>query len=69
MCKNPYDCMYAAYGGSQTRTDMVHGRVGSRFTSGGSLVESPAPIAPEPVDEAPEIVEDAETASVIPITR
>ncbi len=44
MCGSEYDDQYAAFGGSQARADMTHGRVGSRF--GGFEVSGDVP--PEP---------------------
>ena len=53
MCQSSFDDQYAAYGGSQARADMNHGRVGSRF---GSL-EVSGEVPPEPTD-APEVLDD-----------
>ena len=41
MCKNPYDCEFAAYGGVHQRTDYRNGRVASRF--------DPAPTVDGPI--------------------
>ena len=49
MCQNKFDDQYAAYGGSQTRSDMTYGRVGSRF---GSMDVS-GDVPPEPGHEIP----------------
>lgn len=44
-CSTPYDCHYAAYGGSNPRGDRVHGRVGSAFR------DAAVSIAPEEIFE------------------
>ena len=41
MCAGPFDCHYAAYGGSTPRTDMINGRVGSAFNDAGVLQAAP----------------------------
>ena len=42
LCANVDDCNYAAHGGRWQRTDMSHGRVGSRFAPAGQIVEPAA---------------------------
>ena len=37
MCAGPFDCHYAAYGGSTPRGDMINGRVGSAFNNAGLM--------------------------------
>jgi hypothetical protein len=61
MCASPFDCQYVAYGGVRERTDMIHGRVGSRFDPAPEInhvrpeQQSPTPAGPqEPAAAAPE---------------
>lgn len=37
VCAGPFDCHYAAYGGSTPRGDMINGRVGSAFNNAGLM--------------------------------
>lgn len=42
MCAGPFDCHYAAYGGSTPRGDMINGRVGSAFNDARVLTAAVA---------------------------
>lgn len=61
MCKNPYDCAYAAFGGSRPRVDRVHGRVSSRFHDAGPAYEVP----PEPTDVASQYADNMASGEVL----
>ncbi len=44
MCKNPFDCDYAAYGSRLPRADMARGRVGSILDGSSAGVVTTQPI-------------------------
>ena len=73
MCKNPYDCEFAAYGGVHQRTDQRRGRVASLFDpaptmegSSGSSQQYGEDVPPPNPDEVIETAfEEAESTAVL----
>ena len=73
MCKNPYDCEFAAYGGVHQRTDQRRGRVASLFdpapTMDGAMGPSQQPgevgSPPNPDEVIETAFEKPESAGVL----